>query len=109
MKYAPGKSLHLRHQHGAPSKVWVITLPGPGYRVDGDIRVKLDRDEPATVKVKYKTKRESLLMPGKWYRRGIKKHLVVLTFSRVADGWAFATICKGKHGWGERPGVTIEH
>lgn len=99
--------MHLRHQHGKPSKKWVITLPGPGYRVEGGIRIRLDRDEPATVKSEYKTIRESILMPGKPWKRGIKKHLVVLTFSRVADGWAYMNICKGVHGWGERPGVTI--
>lgn len=104
--------MELRHQHGTPSKEWIITLPGPGYRVAGDmcglITVRLDRDEPATVKAVYKTKRDTILMPGKIFRRGIKRHLIVLTFSRVADGWAFLKICKGKHGMGERPAVIIE-
>ena len=95
--------MELRHQHGVPSKEWIITLPGPGYRVAGDmcgfITVRLDRDEPATVEAAYKTEKDT---------SGIKRHLIVLTFSRVADGWAFLTICKGKHGMGERPAVIIE-
>jgi hypothetical protein len=80
-------SKEIRYENGNPAKKWTISLPGPGYVVDGDILVTLQSGERLFCKAKYGYAKERLL--------GKKRHVVNIKFSRVCDGKAVLNVSEG--------------
>ena len=100
--------MQLRFENGTPSKIWMIKLPGVDFKVDGDIVVHPASDTPLEAKAEYKVIRRKI-KDANGKKSIAKKTVIIITFSRVADGKAVLYATKGKRGLFERPRVKVDY